>query len=183
MSENQDNADRNRHQPETDAIGKNMMIIAWLIAIGLATWFFGMMEDRQLNPNQSPSTINNQSSIVVELIRNKYGHYVTTGLVDNREVVFMLDTGATHVAIPGALEDYLNLQRGQSYNVHTANGTARVYATEIDKLEIGGIVLQNVKAAISPTMQGEEILLGMSALKQLEFRQKGNKLTLVQQKY
>lgn len=171
------------YQPETDKIGRNMMIIAWIIAIALATWFFGRMEDKQLNPNQSPSTINKQSSIIVELIRNKYGHYVASGLVDNKEVVFMLDTGATHVAIPGALERHLNLQRGQSYYVHTANGQAEVYATKIDKLEIGGIVLQNVKAAISPTMQGEEILLGMSVLKQLEFRQKGNKLTLVQQKY
>lgn len=178
MSENQD-----RYQPETAKIGKMMMIIAWIIAIGFATWFFGILGDKQFNPNQSPYTINNQNSIKVELIRNKFGHYVATGLVDNREVVFMLDTGATLVAIPGALEDYLNLQRGQSYYVHTANGRAIVYATKIKKLEIGGIVLDNVQAAISPTMQGEEILLGMSALKQLEFSQKGNKLTLVQQKY
>ena len=170
-------------QPETDKIGKSMMIIAWIIAIGLGTWYFGILEDRHLNPNQSPTTINNQNSIRVELIANKYGHYVTTGLVDNKEVVFMLDTGATLVAIPGALEEYLNLQRGQSYLVNTANGRAKVYATRIDRLEIGGIVLDNVQAAISPTMQGEDILLGMSALKRLEFRQKGNKLTLVQQKY
>ncbi len=183
MSENLEKEDRNRQQQETDAMGKTMMIIAWTIAIGLSAWFFGILEDKQLNPNQSPSTINNQNSVIVELIRNKYGHYVATGLVDNREVVFMLDTGATHVAIPGALEDYLNLQRGQSYYVHTANGRAKAYATKIDKLEIGGIILRNIKAAISPTMQGEEILLGMSALKQLEFRQKGNKLTLVQPKY
>lgn len=178
MTKNQPN-----NQPETDIIGKNMMIIAWIIAIGLATWFFGLVEDKQLNPNQSPSTINNQNSVIVVLIRNKYGHYVATGLIDNREVVFMLDTGATHVAIPGALEEYLNLQRGQSYLVNTANGTAKVYATKINRLEIGGIVLDNVQAAISPTMQGEDILLGMSVLKQLEFRQKGNKLTLVQEKY
>ena len=183
MTKNQGDKNQNRHQPETASIGRGMMIIAWIIAIGLATWFFGIVGDRQFNPNQSPSSINNQNSVIVELIRNRYGHYVATGLVDNREVVFMLDTGATHVAIPGALEGYLNLQRGQSYYVHTANGRAVVYATKIKTLEIGGIVLNNVKAAISPTMQGEEILLGMSVLKQLEFHQKGNKLTLVQQKY
>jgi len=49
-------------------------------------------------------------------------------------------------------------------------------------LQIGDIVLDNVKASIIPTMQGEEILLGMSALKQVEFRQKGDFLTLIQQK-
>ena len=171
------------NQPETDAIGKNMMIIAWIIAIAIATWFFGFLEEKQFNPNQSPTTISNQNIVKVELLRNKYGHYITSGMVDNKEVVFILDTGATHVAIPGALEGYLNLQRGQPYSVHTANGTAQVYATYIRRLEIGGIVLDNVQAAISPTMEGEEILLGMSALKQLEFRQKGNKLTLLQQKF
>jgi len=159
------------------------MVIAWIIAIALATWFFGSLEDKQFNPNQSPTTISNQNIVKVELLRNKFGHYITSGMVDGRKVVFMLDTGATHVAIPGALERYLNLQRGQPYSVHTANGTALVYATYIKRLEIGGIVLDNVQAAISPTMEGEEILLGMSALKQLEFRQKGNKLTLLQQKF
>jgi len=181
---NIDNQNENHQQadPNTDGIGKNMMIIAWVIAIALATWFFGNVEEKQYNPNQSPASISERNSVKVELQRNKFGHYVTTGMIDNKEVVFMLDTGATHVAIPGALESYLNLQRGQSYYVHTANGTAKVYDTEIDYLQIGDIVLDNVKASISPTMQGEEILLGMSALKQIEFRQKGDSLTLVQQK-
>ncbi len=183
MTEHQQNQELADTGSSSDTIGKNMMIIAWIIAMALATWFFGSLEDKQFNPNESPVTINNQNTIKVELLRNKYGHYIASGSIDNKDVVFMLDTGATHVAIPGALEGYLNLQRGQSYNVHTANGTAKVYATKIDRLEIGGIVLDNIQAAISPTMQGEEILLGMSVLKQLEFRQKGNKLTLVQQKF
>jgi len=167
---------------DTGGIGKNMMIIACIIAIALATWFFGNIEENRYNPNQSPASFNEGRIIKVELQRNQYGHYVTTGMIDNKEVVFLLDTGATYVAIPSALESYLNLKRGQSYFVHTANGTAKVYDTEIDYLQIGDIVLDNVKASISPTMQGEEVLLGMSALKQIEFRQKGDFLTLIQQK-
>jgi len=175
-----DNNLPNNNSPDTEAAGKRMMLIASIIGLALATWFFGSVEEKQFNPNQSPSSFNENNQTKVELLRNRYGHYVTTGTIDNKEVVFMLDTGATNVAIPGALEDYLNLERGRSYQVHTANGTATAYATRIDYLKIGDIVLDNVRASISPSMEGEEILLGMAALKQLEFRQKGNRLTLIQ---
>jgi len=169
------------YQPaETGSTGKNMMIIAWVIAISLATWMFAGIEERQINPNSNPSSVFDGQSATVVLEQNKYGHYVTSGIVNNKPVVFMLDTGATDVAIPRALERYLNLQRGYPFTVHTANGSATAYSTEIDFLQIGDIVLKDVKASISPTMEGKDILLGMAALKQLEFRQKGKRLTLIQ---
>ena len=164
----------------TETTGKWMTVIASVIGLAMATWFFGSLEEKQFNPNQSPNSFSENNQVKVELIRNRYGHYVTTGMIDGKEVIFMLDTGATNVAIPGALESYLNLERGRSYQVHTANGTAIAYATKIDYLRIGDIVLGNVRASISPSMEGEEILLGMAALKQLEFRQKGKLLTLIQ---
>jgi len=163
-----------------EGMGKSMMIIAWIIAIGLAAWFFAGVEERQYNPNAFPSSSRSQQVVKVELLRNKYGHYVTNGKIDGKEVVFLLDTGATDIAIPGALEKYLHLTRGRSFQVNTANGYATAYATEIDYIQIGDIVLQNVRASINPSMQGEDILLGMSALKKVEFRQKGDKLTLIQ---
>ena len=164
----------------TEGLGKGMTIIAWIIAIALLTYFFAGVEERQVNPNQSPDSKRSDSIIKVELKRNRYGHYVTNGEVDGKAVVFLLDTGATNVAIPGALENYLNLQRGQKHLVNTANGTAVAYDTKIDNIRIGEITIFNVRASINPSMEGEEILLGMSALKQIEFRQKGNHLTLIQ---
>lgn len=165
---------------DTQGLGKGMTTIAWIIAIAFATYFFAGVEERQVNPNQSPLSERSDEIIKVELKRNRYGHYVTNGEIDSKEVVFLLDTGATHVAIPGALENYLNLSRGQKHFVNTANGTTTAYATRIDSLRIGEITLYDVKASINPSMEGEEILLGMSALKQIEFRQKGNHLTLIQ---
>ena len=60
----------------------------------------------------------------------------------------------------------------------TANGRVKITLTEIATLTLGGITLQNVAANINPGMQGEQILLGMSALKQLEFTQRGETLIL-----
>ena len=64
--------------------------------------------------------------------------------------------------------------------VHTANGTTHAYRTEISQLTIGSITLHQIQASITPGLTGDEILLGMSVLKQLDFEQRGNELTLRQ---
>ncbi|MCF6192710.1 MAG: TIGR02281 family clan AA aspartic protease [Kangiellaceae bacterium] len=180
MNEQKEHSDESVDE-RLSSVGKTMTIIAWIIGIGFATWFFAGIENRQHNPNYYPESSRDRNTIKVELQRNKYGHYVTNGKLDGKEVVFMLDTGATDIAIPGALEKKLNLTRGYSFQVHTANGTATAYSTDIEYIQIGEIILRNVRASISPTMLGEDILLGMSALKQIEFRQKGDRLTLIQE--
>ncbi len=175
------NDSNNSKEPDIK-FGKGMMTIAWIIAFAFLTWFFIGVEKRQNNPNYSPNSSSTLNSVQVELKQNRWGHYVTNGEVDGKVVVFLLDTGATNIAIPGSLEKHLNLKRGQSYQVSTANGNAVVYATKINSIKIGEIVLTNVRASISPSMLGDEILLGMTALKQVELRQKGKVLTLIQER-
>jgi len=62
----------------------------------------------------------------------------------------------------------------------TANGTITVHNTTLATLSIGNITLSNVSASINPAMHDLEILLGMSALKDIEFTQRGDQLTLKQ---
>jgi aspartyl protease family protein len=62
----------------------------------------------------------------------------------------------------------------------TANGPITVFETRISELSIGDITLFNVRASINPAMPPPQILLGMSALKQIEFVQRGDSLTLIQ---
>ncbi|MDH5433418.1 MAG: TIGR02281 family clan AA aspartic protease [Gammaproteobacteria bacterium] len=175
-----DNQDPDNQYDPARSTGNTMMIIAWIIALVLMTSLFGILEEKQNNPNQQPASYKDSAYSEVILVRNRYGHYVTSGEINNIESVFMIDTGATYVAIPGELEKKLGLQRGQSFYSHTANGTSRSYETTIKKLAIGDIVLHNVEASIAPNMEGDEILLGMSVLNQLEYHQKGNQLTLRQ---
>jgi aspartyl protease family protein len=62
--------------------------------------------------------------------------------------------------------------------VQTANGNLMVATTTIDELKIGDITLQNVEANLNPGMRSDKILLGMSALRHLEWSQRGDMLTL-----
>lgn len=169
-----------QNQDNSNVIGKRMMTIAWLIALAMLTWFFGNWEEQQFNPNQNPEYSSTDKVNEVTLVRNRYGHYVTNGFINEQQVTFFVDTGATFVAIPGSLQHKLGLEAGRAHWVNTANGTAKAYDTMIDKLVIGNIELTNIRASITPSMEGEEILLGMSVLKQLEFTQRGRELTLRQ---
>lgn len=157
-------------------IGKGMIYAAWLIILGLLTLFFNQYLDKEYNPNQNISATSRE----IILKRNRNGHYVTNGRINGKSVVFFLDTGATIVSIPAHLKDYLNLEQGVPLMAQTANGSIRTYHTTLDNIGIGAIELHNVRASLNPQMQMNEILLGMSFLKHLEFTQRGDTLILRQ---
>ena len=116
----------------------------------------------------------------VVLERNRQGHYVANGEINGIPVTFLLDTGATDVAIPAEIALDANLVSGLAQQASTANGVVTVYSTRINELTLGNIVLYNIEASITPSMLGGIILLGMSALQQIEFTQRGATLTLRQ---
>ena len=83
-------------------------------------------------------------------------------------------------AVPQALAATLGLQPGATLSVRTANGTVQAWRTQIDRLQLGAIELRDVAALITPAMEGDQVLLGMSALKRLEFTQRDGQLLLRQ---
>lgn len=157
-----------------------MTILGWLLVLGLLTVFFSRYLDKQNNPNQSLALTQTDQFKQVQLQRNRSGHYVASGLINNKSVVFMLDTGATDISIPEKVARKLKLKPGIKIPVHTANGQIAVYATTLDQVSLGAIELHNISANINPFMQGEEILLGMSFLRHLDFSQQGDQLLIRQ---
>ncbi|MBC3412426.1 TIGR02281 family clan AA aspartic protease [Pseudomonas sp. SWRI51] len=160
--------------------GKVLMMLAWAAAMFLATRFFGQWEERQQNPNSVVQSQQGDGFIEVRLLANSQGHFVADGAINGRVVHFMLDTGATDVAIPEALAGELELARGAPVTLSTANGRAEGYRTRLDTLQLGDIQLRNVRAVVVPGLDGRAVLLGMSALKQLEFTQRGGTMLLRQ---
>ena len=162
-------------------IGYGMLIASFTFGLIALTFYFDGMLDDQSNPNSRPPTTESDSGIrEVILERNRQGHYVASGEINGTGVVFLLDTGATDVAIPEPIARKAGLQPGFASQAATANGLVTVYSTLVKELIIGNIHLQDVEASITPSMGGETILLGMSALKQVEFTQRGSSLTLRQ---
>lgn len=157
-----------------------MLILAWLVALGLLTLFFRNWEEQRHNPNQDPTSYSSNGVREVILEGNRRHHYVANGKINGQPVTFLLDTGATDVVIPAKLASKLKLQQGPSGYAQTANGVIEVFSTRLNSLELGNIHLTNVRASINPAMQDQAILLGMSALKQVEFTQRNGQLILRQ---
>jgi len=162
-------------------LGRGMIYAAWIFVLILLTLFFNYFLEQQQNPNQEVATqYNEDGSREVVLQRNRSGHYMATGTINGQPVLFLLDTGATMVSIPEVVADRLNLSRGAPLLASTANGTITTYSTILSSIALGEIELYNVRASINPHMEDEEILLGMTFLKQLEFTQRGDILTIRQ---
>lgn len=156
-----------------------MLFISLAMGLGVMTFFFDSLLSARDNPNRNPvSQTGSDGSISVELLRNPQGHYLVAGLVNGASANFLLDTGATDVVMSEQLARQAMLERGLPTRALTANGEVVVYAASVDALEIGGIVLNQVRASINPAMRGNTVLLGMSALQHVEFTQRGDSLTL-----
>ena len=164
-------AEQNPHRRS----GVVMLWIAWLLILGGGWWVADRWMLKQANPNQRP-TVNVSGAVVLE--RNRQGHYVATGEINGHKVTFLLDTGATTVALSSRLARELDLKRGASIQMNTANGIAQGFQTRLNSVRLGDIVVHEVSAVFSDGMMDDTVLLGMSFLKQVEFTQRENKLIL-----
>ena len=103
--------------------------------------------------------------------RDARGHFQTEGRIDGQRIGFMVDTGASVVALneTSAARFGLRPSRGD-YNatVTTANGTIKAARTRIAMLDVGGLIVRDVDAMVLPDEALSENLLGLSFLSRLK---------------
>ena len=167
-------------QHSTKKLGMMFTLSGWILGFLLLGLIFSKVLDNQTNPNQSVATSKDSQYLEIVLERNRYGHYIFDGEINQRKVTFLVDTGATTTSIPLNLHKHLGLQVGTSINVSTANGVATAYMTKLDQLKMGEILITNTRASLNPGLPGDEILLGMNVLKHLELVQRGDTLIIRQ---
>lgn len=104
------------------------------------------------------------------------GHYFVAGAINDQPLNFMIDTGASMVAIPGSLANSAGLRCEQIGRVQTGNGTAQVCKVVISKLSFGKFILRNIEAVVAPNLS--QPLLGMNALSRFNVGQQNGQLSL-----
>lgn len=110
------------------------------------------------------------------------GHFISDGTINGSSVRFVVDTGATAVAMNrrDAIRIGLDYKNGGRGRAMTANGTIVVYTVKLDTIRVGGIELHNVDAVVHDGDHPTLILLGMSFLNRVDMRRDGMLLTLTQ---
>jgi aspartyl protease family protein len=162
------------------SIGIGMIAIAWLLIMAAGALWYHEWAEQQYNPNQNISGNRSDHSTTIKLTANKQHQYLANGKIGYTTGVFIVDTGATEVVVPQQLARSANLLQGAPTKAMTANGLITVYSTIIPVMNIGPLVIRNVEASINPAMEGSGILLGMSALKDMEILHSNGVLTITQ---
>jgi aspartyl protease family protein len=98
------------------------------------------------------------------------GHFRTAGLINGIPVDFMVDTGATTIAMNYHEAERLGIdyRSGSTITVSTANGLTQNFVVNLSKVSVGNIELRNIQAAVSTTDSPTIILLGNSYLGRLD---------------
>jgi aspartyl protease family protein len=121
------------------------------------------------------------SSVELVIPPGPRGHFFVRGTINGREVLFVVDTGASMVMLPKTVADKIGLNGSDETNVvSTAAGLVTVSPATIDSLVLGPIRLARIDAVINPSDSSGLVLLGMSALKQLKIAQEGGRMVLKQ---
>jgi aspartyl protease family protein len=116
----------------------------------------------------------------VVLASDPAGHFFTEGTINGAPVRFVVDTGATLIALPGRDAERLGIdyRKGPRGTVSTANGPATVYQVKFDRVKLGGIELTSVDGVVIE--QGLNVaLLGMSFLNRVDMKREGQTMTLI----
>ncbi|MDE2470594.1 MAG: TIGR02281 family clan AA aspartic protease [Bradyrhizobium sp.] len=112
------------------------------------------------------------------------GHFATEGHIDGQRINFMVDTGASVVALNESSAARFGLRPSPGdYNatVTTANGTIKAARTRIAMIDVGGLTVRDVDAMVLPDEALSENLLGLSFLSRLRRFEYANGMMVLEQ--
>jgi len=160
---------------------RNIMIFA-AIMIGLGT-FMAQVADKMSPTSASATTARRPAPVAaaastpvqaglrsLSIPPDGRGHFLAEGRIDGQRVGFMIDTGASVVALNESSAARFGLRPSQNeYNaaVTTANGTVKAARTRLAMLDVGGLIVRDVDAMVLPDEALSENLLGLSFLSKL----------------
>jgi len=119
----------------------------------------------------------------VSIRLDQQGRYETTGAINGRQARVLVDTGATSIAMNSEHAAALGVdfrREGRPINVRTASGVASAYSVNLRSVNVGGIEVHNVQAAVIEGGFPQEILLGMTYLSKVSMRHDSSILYLEQ---
>jgi aspartyl protease family protein len=172
----------NGGKPKTLSVGQVSDGVKLLAADSRSATLLVEGKTRQLGMGQAASVAGSSASSnpSVTLYADAQGHFLSECKINGVPLKFLLDTGATTVALNSGDAKFakIDYKRGLPVQVSTANGVVTAYLVTIANLQIGGITLSQVQASVLEGGSPSVVLLGMSALNRLDMQRKDIMMTL-----
>jgi aspartyl protease family protein len=173
----------NGGKPKTLSVGQSINGVKLLAADSKMATLQVEGKVRQIGMGQAAavggSSATNATASVT-LYADAQGHFFSDCQINGVSLRFLVDTGATTVALNSGDAKFANIdyKRGKPVQVGTANGIVSAYSTTIASLKIGRVTLNQVEVTVLEGGSPSIVLLGMSALNRLEMKQQDIALTL-----
>jgi aspartyl protease family protein len=168
---------------------RNLILFAILalVAAGIVPRFYGRATTGTSPTAESVQAPETAVSAVTTnrtmTIASENGHFRVDAEVDGRRLDFLVDTGASVIALREGDAARLGIhpsQREFTANVSTANGTVRGAPVELNRVEVGSLTVRNVAAIVLPDEALGQNLLGMSFLSKVRWEHRDGRLVLEQ---
>jgi aspartyl protease family protein len=168
---------------------RNIIVFAIMaiIAAGVVPHFYANMNDAtaaaaaKVGPAETQSTSANSNTMTIS--RGDNGHFNVEAVIDGRRMNFMIDTGASDIALRESDAARLGIhpsERDYNGRASTANGIVRVAHIELNRVEVGSLTVRNVAAVVIPDKALGQNLLGMSFLSRVRWEHSNGRLVLEQ---
>lgn len=118
-----------------------------------------------------------------QIMADTRGMFFTHGSINSQSARFLVDTGATTVAMSAVDAKKMGIQYrldGEPAQVSTASGIARAWRIKLRSVKLGQLEQKNIEAMVIDGQYPEEILLGMTFLERLKVTKEAGKMTLEQ---
>jgi len=157
-----------------------------LLVAGLAPRFYANVNAPagaavQATAAEPPPETTNSRSMTIQ--RSDNGHFRVEAAVDGRRMEFLVDTGASVIALRESDAGRLGIhpaQREYTVKASTANGMVRAAPIELNRVEVGAITVRNVSGLVLPDEALAHNLLGMSFLSRVRWEHRNGRLVLEQ---
>jgi aspartyl protease family protein len=171
---------------------RNIMIFA-AIMIGLGTFMAQIADKMTPTPASATPSVNlavtpgatpDAGLRSLSIPRDSRGHFATEGRIDGQRIAFMVDTGASVIALNESSAARFGLRPSRNdyrATVTTANGMIKAAPTRLAMVDVGGLIVRDVDAMVLPDEALSENLLGLSFLSKLRrFEYANGKMVLEQ---
>ncbi len=141
----------------------------------------GKRLERQLDGRVRTAVKQRDTGEDVLIFRDSAGMFKTVGSINGLPVKFLVDTGASSVAMNSAQARRLGIDyhvEGDLIYVSTASDVVPAYRVKLNIVKVGSIQLRNVTGVVIESAQPAEVLLGMTYLSRVEMINQGNRLIL-----